>query len=161
MPYPKSYYDTMKRVLEPHGHFKILLAKYEDLAVSGLLIIPFRETVITKIIGWSGLHGGLRPNEALYWGSIQWAKEHGYRYVDLEGIDPAVAADAQQGKPVADLISHSQDKIKYGFGGQIVLYPRAYDMVFNPIYRWFYHRLGSNVAMRSFVSKVKDFFHKQ
>lgn len=161
MPYPKSYYKTMRRVLEPHGHFQILIAKYKDQAVSGLLVIPFKDTVITKIIGWSGLYHELRPNEALYWGSIQWAKKHGYQYLDLEGVDPVGARYALQGKPITKLISHSPDKLKYGFGGKIVLYPEAYDLVYNPVYRWLYYGLKPRIAKQSSISKVLDFVRKR
>jgi len=161
MPYPKSYYKTMRRVLGPHGHFQILIAKYEGRAVSGLLIVPFKDTVIAKIIGWSGLHRERRPNVALYWGSIQWAKEHGYRYLDLEGVDPEGARNALQGKPVTKLISHSPDKLKYGFGGKIVLYPEAYDIVYKPVYRWLYYGLQRRIARQSSISKAVDYFRKR
>jgi hypothetical protein len=77
--------------------------------------------------------------------------------LDSEGIDPVGARCALGGKPIAKLISHSPDKIKHGFGGTVLLYPEAYYLVYNPIYRWFYHRLKPQITKQSIMSIILDF----
>lgn len=161
LPYPINYYRVMQQIMEPHGHFKLLFARFQNQPVSTLLLIPYRDTVITKILGWSGLYRDLRPNEALFWGAIQWAKAHGYHHLDFEGVDPTGARKALQGHPLKDFVRNSPDQLKYGFGGTITLFPQAYDLVYNPVYRWLYYRLKPQVAKQSIVSKVLDFFRKR
>jgi peptidoglycan pentaglycine glycine transferase (the first glycine) len=159
--YPKEYYIRMWQVFEPYGHIKLLLAKYEAEVVSALLLVPFGKTVIAKILGWSGLHADRRPNDAVFWGSIQWAKAHGYPCFDFEGIDPAGAQMVLKGEALPESLQHSPDFFKLGFGGQIVLYPEAYDRVYNPIVRWAYRKASPSIGGQSLASKLMDRMRKR
>ncbi len=161
LPYPKNYFDTMQAAFSPHGNFKILVAECEGQPVSANLIIPFGNTVIAKMMGWSGGFRETRPNEALHWEIIHWAKSHGYRYVDLEGVDAEAAKKFLQGEPLPDSIRHSPDQLKYGLGGKVVLYPAAYEIIFNPVYRWLYSKLRVQVASQTLVSRILDLIRKR
>ena len=77
--------------------------------------------------GWLGEHRDRHPNEALHWAAIQWAKAHGYRYYDFEGIDPAAAELALRGVPLPEPMRQSVARFKLGFGGEVRLLPRSYD----------------------------------
>jgi lipid II:glycine glycyltransferase (peptidoglycan interpeptide bridge formation enzyme) len=125
-PYPQEYFAAMWRILGAAGHAALLLAEYEGEAVSALLLIPFGDTVLAKTLGWSGEHGNRRPNEALFWAAVRWAKAHGYRRFDFEGLEPNVARAILDGQPLAAAMEHSPSFFKIGFGGQIVLCPPAY-----------------------------------
>lgn len=159
--YPKEYYMRMWQVFEPHGYIKLFLAKYGAESVSALLLVPYRDTVIAKILGWSGLHADRRPNEAVFWGSIQWAKSHGYACFDLEGINPMGAEMVLNGESLPESLQHSPDFFKLGFGGQVVLYPRAYDQVYNPILRWAYRKASPKTGGESVASRVLDQLRKR
>lgn len=162
--YSEEYFRRMWQVFEPHGHIKLFLARYGAEAVSALLIVPFGDTVIAKVLGWSGFHADRRPNEALFWASIQWAKGHGYRCFDFDGIDPAGARAVLRGEVLPESLQHSPDFFKLGFGGQVVLYPEAYDQVPNPILRWIYRKASPRVGGRSGrspVSKLMDYLRKR
>lgn len=161
VPYSKSYYETMRDVLEPRGYFKLLMARLGGETVSGLLLVPFGRTVTTKIIGWAGLHREARPNHALYWGAIRWAKEHGFGLLDLEGVETAEARTALNGKPVATMISHSPFKIKFGFGGAAVIFPEAYDRMRGPVLGWAYRRLGPALVERPVVAHALERLQKR
>jgi len=161
LPYPFHYFETMGQVLEPHGYFKLLLTEYEGQAVSAFLLVPFHDTVIAKILGWSGMHREHRPNEALAWGAILWAKENGYRYFDFEGIDQDAAQYLLNGESLPESMHSSPNFFKYGFGGKIVLYPPAYDYLFSPPLRWIYNRIPLKVATQSMTSKVLDRLRKR
>lgn len=159
--YPEEYYARMWQVFEPHGYIKLLLAKYGTEVVSALLLVPFGNTVIAKILGWSGLHGDCRPNEAVFWASIQWAKSHGYLCYDFEGINPIGAKAVLNGKTLPESLRHSPDFFKLGFGGQVVLYPEAYNRVSNPIMSWFYRKASPKIGGHSIPSKLMDRLRKR
>jgi lipid II:glycine glycyltransferase (peptidoglycan interpeptide bridge formation enzyme) len=160
-PYPKEYFTHMWKVLEPHGYITVLLAKLEDEVVSALLLVPFGDTVIAKILGWSGLHGDRRPNEALFWGSIQWARSRGYSYFDFEGIDPIGARAILRGESLPESLRRTPDFLKHGFGGQVVLYPEAYDRVSNPVLGWAYRKASPRIGGESPASKLMDRLRKR
>jgi lipid II:glycine glycyltransferase (peptidoglycan interpeptide bridge formation enzyme) len=161
LPYPTEYFETMQAAFSPHGNFKILVAEYEGQPVSANLIIPFRDTVIAKVMGWSGEYRETRPNEALHWEIVCWAKNHGYRYVDLEGVDAEAAKNFLQGEALPEAIRHSPDQLKYGFGGKVTLYPAAYEIIFNPVYRWLVDKLKLQVARQTLSSKMLDLIRKR
>ena len=160
-PYPEEYFVHMWQVFEPHGYIKLLLAKYGAETVSALLIVPFGDIVIAKILGWSGSHADRRPNEALFWGAIQWAKSHGYACFDFEGIDPIGAIAVLKGESLPESLHHSSDFLKHGFGGQVVLYPEAYDRVSNPISLWAYRKASPRIGGQSVASKLMDRLRKR
>jgi len=146
VPYPKDYFATMCHTFESAGCFCLIVADYKGEGVSSLLLIPFGTTVIAKILGWSGEHGNRRPNEAVFWGAIKWAQEHGYHCFDMEGIDPASARAVLNGQSLPEELRDSPDFFKLGFGGQVVLNPPAYDYFYNSVLRWTY-RLFFRSAM--------------
>ncbi len=161
LPYPKSYFEAMQNAFSPCGRFKILVAECDGRPISANLIIPFRDTVIAKVMGWSGESRETRPNEALHWEIIRWAKNHGYHYVDLEGVDAESARRFLRGEPLPEAIRHSPDQLKYGFGGKVVLYPAAHEIIFHPVYRWLYDKLQLQVARQTFASKILDLIRKR
>jgi lipid II:glycine glycyltransferase (peptidoglycan interpeptide bridge formation enzyme) len=136
------------------------MAEFNQVPISSLLVIPFGNTVIAKILGWSGEYSNLRPNDAIFWCAIRWSKLHGYRYFDLEGIDIGGAKAILAGNSLPEFLQHSPDFLKLGFGGQVVLYPPAYDMVYNPVFRWIYHKASPKVGGHSIPSQVMDRLRK-
>jgi lipid II:glycine glycyltransferase (peptidoglycan interpeptide bridge formation enzyme) len=145
-PYPEEYFTEMWRVLDPSGYVRLFVAEYAGEAVSALLLIPFGDTAIYKKGAWSGRHGDRRPNEALHWTAIQWAKSQGYRYYDFEGINPEAARAIASGEPLPDFLTQTVTRFKLGFGGQLFLYPGPYDYVCNPVLRWAYTTLYRKIA---------------
>jgi lipid II:glycine glycyltransferase (peptidoglycan interpeptide bridge formation enzyme) len=139
--YPERYYFEMWRALAPRGNLKLFLAEYGGDVVSAQLAVPFRDTMINKMSVWSGRHGNLRPNEVLQWNAITWAKSHGYRYFDFEGIDTDTAKALLSKKITVDSIKHSVTSFKLKFGGEVTLFPSSYDYVYNPSLRWVYKNL--------------------
>lgn len=161
LPYPENYFEAMYRILGSHGYIQLLLSEFNGEPVSAGLVVPFRDTVILKVLGWSGKYKEVKPNTALLWGILLWAKDNGYRYVDLEGVNLDGARKFLKGEPLPETIRNSPDFQKYGYGGQVILLPEAYDMVFNPVYRWLFHRVKFRVAQHDFSSKITDLFRKR
>jgi lipid II:glycine glycyltransferase (peptidoglycan interpeptide bridge formation enzyme) len=158
---PAEYYIRMWQLFEPRGYIKLFMAQYGAEAVSALLIVPFGNTVIAKRLGWSGHYADRRPNEAVFWSAIQWAKSHGYSFFDFEGIDPMGARAVLRGEPLPESLQHSPDFFKLGFGGQVVLYPEPYDQVYNPILRWAYRKTAPRIGGKSVASRLLDSLRKR
>lgn len=158
--FPESYFYKMWHILQPAGFLKLLVTECENEIVSARLIVPFGDTVIDKAAGWSGLHGSHKPNDAILWGCIKWAKAHGYRYFDLEGIDPTVANLILNGDPLPEWVNQTPAFFKLGFGGQITLYPEPYDVVYNPLVRWAYRTVMTRFREQPLLIKIIEYIRK-
>jgi peptidoglycan pentaglycine glycine transferase (the first glycine) len=158
--YPLKYFQKIWDTFQPYGFVKIFLAEYHQAPVSTLLIIPFGNTVIAKFLGWSGEYAQFRPNDALFWHAIRWSKVHGYKRFDFDGINVSGAKAILAGNSLPEDLKHSPDFLKLGFGGQVVLYPPAYDMVYNPVLQWMYKKASPQVGGSSIPSRVMDRLRK-
>jgi lipid II:glycine glycyltransferase (peptidoglycan interpeptide bridge formation enzyme) len=161
IPYTLKYFHQLWDIFEPHGRIRLFIAEYNQVPISALLTIPFGNTVIAKILGWSGEFSQLRPNDAVFWHAIKWSKLHSYRYFDFEGMDVNGAKAILAGQSMPIKLQQSPDSLKLGYGGQVVLYPAAYEMIFNPVYRWLYSKLRVEVASQTFVSRILDLIRKR
>ena len=126
-PYPRSYYEQIWRSFQGHAH--LLFADYQGDILSGALLIGFGDNVNFKMGGWLGGHRDVRPNELLHWVGMQWARDRGYRYYDLEGIDCAVAEAILSGRGSKDLPVSGLTHFKLGLGGEVTEFPGSYDYV--------------------------------
>lgn len=127
--YPDRYYETMWRAFAPDGHAHLVVAEHEGTPLSALLLIAFGDTVLYKIGGWSGEPRSIRPNELAHWHAAQWARSAGYRWYDLEGIDPRVAEAVLAGAAPPKTEQAGVSHFKLGFGGAITIFPAAYNRV--------------------------------
>jgi peptidoglycan pentaglycine glycine transferase (the first glycine) len=136
VPYPESYFFKMWQVFSKTGLISLIIAEYKNLPVSALLLISFGDTVFAKTLGWSGQYAEHRPNDAVFWGSIKWAKLHGYRYFDFEGINRKGAEIMLSGQSLPEELHHSPDFLKLGYGGKVTLMPQSNFYVSNTFLRW-------------------------
>ncbi|MGD9145361.1 MAG: peptidoglycan bridge formation glycyltransferase FemA/FemB family protein [Anaerolineae bacterium] len=140
-PYPEEYFARMWRVFSQQGVISLIIAEYQGTPVSALLLVGFGSTVCPKILGWSGEHGKRRPNDALFWAAIQWAKSHGYHCFDMEGIDREGAELKLSGQPLPEELRRTPDHFKLGYGGTVTLLPESYYFVPSHLWRWPYHQV--------------------
>jgi len=152
--YPEYYFAEMWRVLSPHGYIKLFLAEFEGELVSAQLAVPFGDTVINKLSVWSGQHGSRRPNEALQWAAITWAKSQGYRFYDFEGIRPEAARAVLNQETIPEALKQTVTSFKLGFSDHVVFFPPAYDYVYNPLFRWFYTEIFPKVKKQPAVTRI-------
>lgn len=132
-PYPRSYYEQIWRSFRGHAH--LLLAEYQGDILSSTLLLGFGDSVIFKMGGWLGGHRDVRPNELLHWAGMQWARDRGYRYYDLEGIDRTVAEAILAGRDSKNLPVPGTTHFKLGLGGEVTRFPGAYDYARQPLLR--------------------------
>lgn len=105
---------------------KLFLVYSGSEPVSGLLAVGFGDTLYLKRAAWSGARGSSKPNNFLHWSAMRWAKAHGYRRYDFEGIDRNLAVDILRG---AQVRSEGVTRFKLGFGGAVELEPLTYETV--------------------------------
>ena len=158
--FPESYYQTMwqafKKRQKEQEQIVLLFAEFDEELISALLVIGYNQTAVTKAIGWSGLHTNWRPNEAVYWAAVQWAKAQGYRFIDLEGIKEEAADSLLKGEPLSDAMRHTSSFFKIGFGGEIKKLPPAYDYIPNPLLKWGYTKILPKIKNSSFMTGLLE-----
>jgi lipid II:glycine glycyltransferase (peptidoglycan interpeptide bridge formation enzyme) len=155
-PAPREYLRHMWRTLEPHGQVKLFVVHCEGEDVSAMLVIAFGDTVTLKRGGWSGRHGHCRPNEAMIWAVITWAKAQGYRYLDFDGIEVEAAGALLEGEALPESLKQTPTSFKLGFGGRPALFPRPHVFVYNPVLRWGYRTVVPGIENWSGLTKVVD-----
>ncbi len=158
-PFPREYFDEMWRALSPGGHLRMAVAEHEGSPISAQLAVAFGGTVVNKLSVWSGSEGARRPNEAIQWSTMQWAKENGYASYDLEGISPEAAHLLLDGKSLPDSFDQTVTSFKLGFGGQVVVAPAPREYLYNRAARWafteLYPRVRSRRVVKRFVKRLR------
>lgn len=160
-PYTQAYINKMWTEFSPSQNIGLILTEFNNEPVSGLLLIAFGEIVCAKLLGWSGAYAEHRPNDALFWAAVQWAKANGYRYFDFEGIEREAALAVLQGGELPEKFHHSPDFLKLGFGGQVTIFPEAYEYSYNPLVRSITRKLEMKVGAQSWTSKMIDRIRKR
>ncbi len=159
--YEEAYLHQLWDTFNPGGHIALIFTEYLGEVVSGLLLIGVGGTVCAKLLGWSGKFAELRPNDGLFWGAIQWSKSNGYHYFDFEGIARAGALAWNSKGELPDEYRQTPDFMKIGYGGQVTIFPIAYDFVYNPILRSARKYFNLQVHGNSLSTKVIDWIRKR
>jgi lipid II:glycine glycyltransferase (peptidoglycan interpeptide bridge formation enzyme) len=135
-PPPLDYFCQLWRLFAPGSHIVLFLAELAGEPLAGELDISFGDTLVAKRAGWSGQHGKLYPNQRLVWAVLNWAKEHGYKQYDVEGLDPDLARAIASGDRAALGFGKEHYSSKLGFGGQVVVLPENHEYVYRRIAGW-------------------------
>lgn len=155
--YSEDYIQRMYDEFAAQGWAKLFLVEHQEELVSGLIVIPFGDTVLFKKGAWSGQRGPLCPNEAMHWHAICWAKNAGYRYYDFGGIDRATAEPLCRGVAVSRKQMDQVSRFKIGFGGQVTLMPETLAFPSNALLRWIYQASYRKASQSRILQKM---FHK-
>jgi peptidoglycan pentaglycine glycine transferase (the first glycine) len=153
-PFPREYYRTMWKVLEPRGFLRFTIVEYEGKPLASMFAIPFGDRTISKLNVWSGEHGKHHPNELLHWEAIKWSKENGLDFYDFEGVDLEVARRATHQGTISQDLYRGVTSFKVGFGGELKLFPGAYFDARNAALRWAYGAPILRVVARKPAKKV-------
>lgn len=130
--YAREYYERMWHVFVSKGHGRLIMAEYDGLALSSQLLLAFGDSVVCKMGGWSGTHREVPPNELMHWSGIEWGRERGYRYYDLEGIEESIARALIEGGDLPASANNGATGFKLRLGGSPTIFPAAYDYVYRP-----------------------------
>ena len=160
--YPRrdeGYYAELWRALAQRGHVQLFLVEYEGEPIAADLLIPFGDTCYGLDRPWSGEHSDLRPNEALEWEVIKWAKSEGYHFVDFGGIERSTAAAMLANEERPPKLTGAES-FKLAFGGEIMFPPEACDFVYNPALRFAYRCIPNRVMRSEWMGRVLGKFRE-
>jgi lipid II:glycine glycyltransferase (peptidoglycan interpeptide bridge formation enzyme) len=130
-----QYFEDLYDLFSKNQHIRLFMAEHEGEILSSILLIAFGDTVVYKRGGWSGEKGHLKPNEALQWSAICWAKNQGYRYYDLEGLMEKAARAVLEQKEIPEDALSTYTSFKLGFGGDVFILPKTFIYSRNPLIR--------------------------
>lgn len=151
--------NTLWDTLAARGNLKLFVAELNGEALSAMLLVVVGRWVRTWRIGWSGAHERECPSHLLYWESIRWAREQGYRHFDLMGIDVRDANEILAGRDRSAPYHCQITYAKLGFGGVPVVLPGEYCYFPSPIVSLGFRFLGRRLLESQVVAKVLNRLH--
>jgi peptidoglycan pentaglycine glycine transferase (the first glycine) len=131
-----AYYRRAFDLFHAHDQCQLLLAEFDDIPISALIIFKVGNRAWYFFGGSSNLHRDRMPNYLLQWEAIRWAKTQGCFEYDLWGV-PDVDLNTLE----ANFTNRSDGlwgvyRFKRGFGGELKRSAGPWDRVYNPfIYR--------------------------
>jgi lipid II:glycine glycyltransferase (peptidoglycan interpeptide bridge formation enzyme) len=156
-----DFFQQLWKSFNPRGWIKLFIARYNQEPVSAGIAFQFGKWFRVWKLGWSGQHGSFRPNEAIWWVMIQYARDNGYKYFDFVEIDPKQARavlDGMRPKP----LSANATFFKLGFGGEIKVLPGAYCYFPNPLLRMaLWGGLGSKLLDSGLVYRLAQIYSER
>lgn len=145
-----DYFRRMWRLFAPSDEIVLFLAELGTEPVSAELDVTFGDTLVSKRAGWSGAHRKLHPNELVVWTALNWARERGLKYYDMEGFDPDLAHALARGETLPDEAKGTHHWFKLGFGGEVTLLPDNYEIVRVPLLGWAHRNVRFNAMSLGF-----------
>jgi lipid II:glycine glycyltransferase (peptidoglycan interpeptide bridge formation enzyme) len=85
---PYRFFKNMWEILYPQGYFTLLLAELNRIAIAGLVLFKFKDTISLEHIGSIPKYLLTRPNHLLLWRAIEVACSQGYGYCDFGKTPP-------------------------------------------------------------------------
>ena len=125
--HPVSYYRKMLEALAPHA--ELLLAEYQGKPVAGGIFVYLDDWGIYYYGASDYEHRNLMAPYLVQWSAIQEAKKRGCKHYDFLGIAP----EGAKNHPWVGVT-----EFKHKFGGTVVHYPQAKELVVRPLWYWAY-----------------------
>ena len=124
----EDYYRAAWRLFDAEHAVALFVAAHEGRALASIFVVACGRTAIYLYGASSDAERQRMPNHLLQWRAMLWAKERGCVLYDLWGI-PSIGDSP-------DRLPEGLLKFKEGFGGRVVRYAGAFDVVYNrPLYR--------------------------
>lgn len=121
-----DYYRLVLQMLQPHGMANLLLAHHEGDLLAGIIVFVFGNKAQYMYGASSNEKRNLMAPYLLQWEAMRWAKQRGATIYDLWGIPDRL----EENEELWGVYQH-----KRGYGGEIVRYVGAFDLVRSPIRR--------------------------
>jgi serine/alanine adding enzyme len=80
---PRSLLRALWHTFFPSGHLSLLLSKYEDRMVGGVIVFKFRDRVSGEFLGWDERFRDVSPTHHLFWEAIKMASREGRKIFDF------------------------------------------------------------------------------
>lgn len=142
--HPDSYYQKMWNTLRPAKMVHLLIASYKKEPLASWIIFRFKDTAYYPYGGSSEKYKNFMASNLIAWEAIRFGKKLGCETFDMWG---ALGENPDQNDPW-----YGFNRFKQGYGGKLVSYIGAYDLVLNPLaykifinadkLRWIFLRAG-------------------
>jgi len=126
--HPKSYYLNMLVSFGEHAH--LLLAKKDGRVIAGGIFTYLDDMAIYYYGASDHEYRKMMAPYLVQWTAIQEAKKRGCEHYDFLGISPEGSLKNHAWAGVTSF--------KKKFGGEVVSYPKAKEMVLRPVLYWLY-----------------------
>jgi lipid II:glycine glycyltransferase (peptidoglycan interpeptide bridge formation enzyme) len=130
--HPRSYYEELLTALEPDAEAHLAFAHKDGEDLATLLLITYKGTATYLHGGSSESNKQLMAPFLLHAEVIKFAQAQGNVSYDLWGTDLEQNPETKEWQPKAGHPSAGTSRFKLGFGGQIIAYPGAFDLILNP-----------------------------
>jgi len=120
----EAYYRLVMDVMEPRGMAKLLLAHHEGELLAGVIVFCFGQVAQYMYGASSNSKRNLMAPYLAQWEGMRWAKSRGVSTYDLWGIPDHL----EENEELWGVYRH-----KRGYGGEMVRYVGAFDMVRSPL----------------------------
>ena len=118
-----AFVRQLWQAFSPGHHIHLLLTELDGEPVCAQMLLLFGQWARAWRMGWSGRYANYQPNVFTYCEAMRWAKENGYRYYDVVGVDENDAQkllrDGAKGRALECSVTH----FKVSLGGQVRLLP--------------------------------------
>jgi lipid II:glycine glycyltransferase (peptidoglycan interpeptide bridge formation enzyme) len=143
----EAYYRAAYELFVVNNAVALFIAEYAGKPLASIMVFVCGPMAIYLYGASSDEERNRMPNHLLQWRAMLWAKARGCTLYDLwgmpdlpPGLDPDVPLPPNAGVRATKL-PVGLLRFKEGFGGRIVRYAGAYDIVFNPLM----HRLVNSL----------------
>jgi lipid II:glycine glycyltransferase (peptidoglycan interpeptide bridge formation enzyme) len=144
----EAYYRTAWQLFQPSHSGALFIAEFAGKAIAAIMVFVCARMAIYLYGASSNEDRHRMPNHLLQWRAMLWAKERGCEVYDLWGV-PEVRDEGQatgderqemgnEEQATSDQLPLGLLRFKEGFGGRVVRYVGAYDIVYRP---WLYRLL--------------------
>lgn len=159
-PVPRNpeFFRWLWREFHPAGWARLSIAEYHNEPVCAIFAVPFSDIHRLWKFGWSGEYRSQRPSDVIYWDSILWARQRGFKQLDLVQIDPEIATALASGVSAPHGLQsrrlYGPTLHKMGFGGRIAFLPAPYSCFLNPLLQHAYSALGVRLLRQRGFSRT-------
>lgn len=132
-PMSADYLRTMYQELAQLGHAALFIGEIDGVPVASHLYTACGDTFKFRLTGFDRERDVARVGVpgVLHWEALLWAKDHGYRWFDLGGLNEASLRAVLDGDGDRGAIP-THDRFKLTFGGTPYRYPPAVELISSP-----------------------------
>ena len=129
-----EYYQKAFDLFNPDGYCELLIAKYEDRPIAGVIVFSSGKRAWYFYGASSNQHRNLMPTYLVQWEAIRWAKSQGCLEYDLWGVPDYDRSVLEQ-----QFINRTEGlwgvyRFKRGFGGEVKRSAPAWDKIYKPFH---------------------------
>lgn len=140
-PFNLEFYRHLWEIYCERNLIHLFMTEYEGEVINALICLAHGDILTAFKIGWSKKETQRYPSEAIHFGAMMWAKEHGFHFYDFEGFGRKELDVYESKHPYPDWFRNSYAYFKIQMGGRLIIDPPLYDFMANPWMNLVYHRL--------------------